>query len=144
MSKNAGVVRELMRAFPDDVVAAQDDAEARAAAAELLIEVSVPDFVTAMVAPDGWSSERNGVEGFFSSWGEFVAGFARFAIELEELIERGDVVVVLARQHGVPKGGSAEITTDGAAIFYFRDSLVERLEFHLDRAQALRVIDLEA
>jgi hypothetical protein len=137
------VVRELIRSFPEDIVGARSDPSARDRAARAFAECGRPDFETAMVAPDGWTAESSGVDGFFGSFGEWTEGFERFRVDAGELIEEQEAVVVLADQHGVPKGAGAEIVTESAAVFFFADSLIERVEFHLDRGRALRAAGID-
>ncbi|MQA72967.1 MAG: hypothetical protein GEU88_01205 [Solirubrobacterales bacterium] len=144
MSENAGIVRELIGTFPEDFIATRADPAARARATAVLSEAAHPDFETAMIAADGWTMERNGIDGFVGAFDEWTVGFERFGLQFEELIDGGEVVVVLVRQRGMPRGGAAEIVTESAGAFFFRDSRIERVEFHLDRAWALDAAGLEA
>jgi hypothetical protein len=106
-SRNVAVVRELIRSFPEDIVGARSDQSARERAARAFAECAHPDIETAMVAPDGWTAESSGVDGFIGSFGEWTEG------------------------------------TESAAVFFFVDSLIERVEFHLDRGRALRAAGID-
>jgi len=47
-------------------------------------------------------------------------------------------VALFVNQIAVTKHGSVEISQPSAMLWLFRDELVARLEFHLDREAALR------
>jgi ketosteroid isomerase-like protein len=101
------------------------------------------DFEIAMVSGGaGLRNEYRGAEGFVTAWRDWLTPFERFHIEIEdEVIVSGDVVIGLARQTGVLAGG-AELSEDAAAVMFFRDGLLSRVEFHLDRDEAMRAAGL--
>ena len=103
------------------------------------------DFETAMVSGGpGLRNEYRGAHGFVSAWRDWVTPFESFRIDIdEEIAGTGDALVGLAHQTGVLAGGG-EVSSDAAAVMFFREGLLARVEFHMDRAEALRAAGLEA
>jgi ketosteroid isomerase-like protein len=64
--------------------------------------------------------------------------YEHYRVELEEYFDAGDKVVLFVRQLGQPKPSSVPVEANSAVVFMFRDGTLVRLEFHLDRARAMR------
>ena len=128
------------RLFPErDVVEALRDEAARAAFRDELAPIAAPDIEILMVGPGGFSGSFNGVDGFLDAWADWLEPFSSYRMELDPEVRRGaDVAVFFARQVAIPKGSASPVTNDAAAVAFFRDGKVARIEFHLDRAAALR------
>jgi ketosteroid isomerase-like protein len=132
------VARQLMAQVPDDPLALSPK-ERRLALERALSGVAWPDFEMAMVAPGGWvGTERAGIEGYVAGWDDWLEPFESFRMEFAEILEGEDVVVVFVRQFGTPRGGGPEVESPGAGVLFFRDGRICRMEFHLDRDEALR------
>ena len=68
--------------------------------------------------------------------------FESVRIELQELLSAGDRVVVISRQHTVPRGSEAEIVQQVVEVWTIRDGLLaERKTFSI-RAEALEATGL--
>ena len=52
-------------------------------------------------------------------------------------------MVVFLRQLARPKGATAEVENMGAAVLWTRGGKLSRIEFHIDRAVALRAAGIE-
>jgi SnoaL-like domain len=139
---NVEIVRSLSSLFPDDPLALTRE-ERRAELERVLTEFVSPDLKIAMVAPGGWAIERQGLDGYMEGWDDWLAPFDSFHLEFEDFLEAGDSVVVLVRQFAKPKGAGTHLENAGAAVFWFREGRIERIEFHLDRGDAMRVAGLE-
>ena len=142
VSTHVDTVRALSERFPADPLALTPEERGRRLD-EALGEATWPDVEIAMVAPGGWSAEREGLQGYMDGWEDWLAPFDSFRLEFEDLLDAGDNVVVLVRQFARPKGASAHLENPGAAVFRFRDGKIERIEFHLDREDAMRSAGLE-
>jgi ketosteroid isomerase-like protein len=68
--------------------------------------------------------------------------FDQVRIEVEELLSAGDRVVVISRQHTVPRGTEAEIVQRVVEVFSFRDGLVAERKPFSTRADALQAAGL--
>jgi ketosteroid isomerase-like protein len=142
---------EVVRALHEVLLAEDglvdiDDEASGERIAEVLREVAEPDFECVMVASGGGAglrAERRGVGGFLDSWRDWAGAFDRMRIEPERLIETGDRVVELDRMSGTPRGTSAEVVNRVGAVWTFSDGRLSRVEFHLDRAEALRAAGLD-
>ena len=142
MPSNVEIVLALREHFPEDPLALTRE-ERRARLEVAFDEVAWPDVKIAMIAPGGWGQEREGLDGYMDGWDDWLAPFESFHLEFEDYLDAGDSVVVLVRQFATPKGGDIPVENAGAAMFRFRDGRIERIEFHLDRAEAMRSAGLD-
>jgi ketosteroid isomerase-like protein len=68
--------------------------------------------------------------------------FESIRIELEELLSAGDAVVIISRQHTVPRGSEGEIVQRVAEIWTVRDGLLAERKPYSTRAEALEAAGL--
>ena len=95
----------------------------------------------------GWSDEFPGLSGVYEdgrdpnprlhSW---LSAWEDWRVEVEEYLELGNHVVVLANYHGRGKGSGVEIHQQGAHVFELRDGKVVRLEIFADRQKAIEAV----
>ena len=135
------LLARLLPALPvGDVRAAIDEPEGRLWA---ISEVASPDLETVMIAAGGVVEvEYRGVEGYVEAWREWAEPFDAYRVEMEELRDLPDGALVLIRQWSRPRGTTAEIAGEGAALLRFDGDRLARIEFHLDRSSALRAAGL--
>ena len=93
------------------------------------------DFACVMIGPEA-SQSYPGLAGFANAWEDWVSPYTSFSVEIEELIELPGAVLMTVRQRGVTRHGGVPIENDGASVWWFRDGLLERAEFYLDRDAA--------
>jgi ketosteroid isomerase-like protein len=106
---------------------------------EFLEQVAAPDFVCVMRGlPPTPPTTRPGLEGFDESWRDYGETFESLRIELEEFHDAPDHLVTFATQIATTRHGGVEIRQPSAMAFAFEGGLVKRVEFHLDRDEALR------
>ena len=131
-------------AFHDvDLVAMLADDPEASPIGRAIREIAHPDLETVMVAPAGEPTLRKGVAGYLALWTDWVRAYDRFVLEeVDEPRVNGDVVVNFVRQRGRLAGSEAEVTADGAGVWFFREGRLARIEFHLDREAALRAAGL--
>jgi uncharacterized protein len=92
----------------------------------------------------GWSDEFPGIAGVFEdrrdpnprlrSW---LSPWEHWSVQVDDYLELGDHVVVLATYHGRGKGSGVEIYQEGAHVFELRDGKVVRLEIFANREKAI-------
>jgi ketosteroid isomerase-like protein len=144
-AENVRVIERVQRALTaTDVVAALESADPRIR--RLFMELTEPDFETAMVGPAYMSGRRieyTGFDGFAEAWRDWTSPFESFQIDVEEMIDAGDQVVSLVSMSGKTRTGGAEIPQPGAAVWTVVDNRVRKVEFHIDRDEALRAAGLE-
>jgi ketosteroid isomerase-like protein len=128
-----------------DVVEALDDARLDRELREVFARLAEPDFEVLMVGPAYTPAVREGrgVDGFDAAWRDWTEAFESFHIEVEEMIDAGDAVVSLVRQHGTTKIGGVDVDSRGAAVWTVRDGKLARVEFHIDHETALRSAGVE-
>jgi len=131
--------------FPEgDWIEALDDDESEAERLATLRRISTPDLEVAMIGPGGFTGTFHGVDGFEAAWRDWLQPFASYRVEQDPEVRLApDAVVFFGRQVVTPKGGAAPLSNDGASVVFLRDGKVTRIEFHLDRAAALRSAGLE-
>jgi ketosteroid isomerase-like protein len=93
--------------------------------------------VTLMAGPDSsFVGTYPGVDGVRNAWADWLGTWATVRFEFEGMEEHGDNVFTFGRQIGTSRTGGVELVQPSAAVWKFRDGLIERIEFHLDRGRA--------
>jgi ketosteroid isomerase-like protein len=95
----------------------------------------------------GWSDEFPGLDGVFEdardpnprlrSW---LSPWDHWYVKVDDYLELGDHVVVLATYKGRGKGSGVEVEQLGAHVFELRDGKVVRLEIFASRERALESV----
>src|SRR5437588_4190006 len=139
--QNVEIRKGLQPSGVDLVDAFSDDAEPFA---ELPGALFAADFESAFIASElGMSfGPVQGVEGFADGWRNWLEAWNRYEIQAEEFIDAGERVVVFARVSARTGRDGVEMEHAPAAIWTLRDGLVVRIEFYLDRDEALRAAGL--
>jgi ketosteroid isomerase-like protein len=141
---NPELLARLNEVMPTgDWVEAMADEEGVRARLDSLREIAWPDLEIAMIGPGGFTGVFHGIDGFREAWDDWLRPFDRYAVEIEELRQRGEHVVALARHEATPTGTEATVEGAAAAVMTFRDGRLARIEFNLDREAALRAAGLE-
>jgi ketosteroid isomerase-like protein len=83
-----------------------------------------------------------GLEGLKAAWAEWLEPWDSYRTEIEDVIDAGDDVLVLARDYGRRAGGTAEVSVVGAAVWTVRDGKITRARFYLTRQDALTAVGL--
>ena len=78
-----------------------------------------------------------GAEGFVAGWREWLSPWESYRIEAEEFVDAGDEVVVLVRVQARTRRGGVEMEHAPGAVWTLEDGRVRRIEFYLERRQAL-------
>jgi ketosteroid isomerase-like protein len=99
------------------------------------------DFESVMVFP-GETRTYAGMEGFRKNWLDWLEPWATYRTSIDELIDAGDRVVLLLRDHGRRADMDTEVELIGASIATIRDGKIARWEDYADRAEALEAAGL--
>jgi ketosteroid isomerase-like protein len=136
---------ELVKAIyprPDtDICALFRDEETVTRLREALGPLLTDDFESAMVFP-GETRTYAGLDGFRDNWLDWLEPWATYRTAIDELIDAGDSVVLLLRDHGRREGMEAEVEVIGASICTFREGKMARWEDYPDRPTALQAVGL--
>ena len=145
VSEATRLAEALIDVFPrQDAVAAVRDDEIRARL-EQLQELAWPDFDCVMVGSiPAARTEWKGLDGVVAAWTDWVQAFDSHRTEIEEMRSVGnECAVVFLRQLARPKGATAEVENMGAFVLWTRGGKLSRIEFHIDRAVAIRAAGIE-
>jgi ketosteroid isomerase-like protein len=138
---NVEVVRRLIPKPDVDLVPLFRDEETFARLAEAISPFFTDDFKSVVCFPAASRTEV-GSEGLRKNWLDWLEPWATYRTTIEELIDLGERVVVLVRNHGRRDDMEIEVDLIGAVIVTFRGGKVARWEDWVDRAQALEAVGL--
>jgi ketosteroid isomerase-like protein len=93
---------------------------------EALFELVTDD--VEFVVPDTMANSGTyvGAEGFQAMIGQWDEAWDEFRVEIEEMIEEGDVVIVSVAQFGRGRGSGIETQMGAAHLMRFRDGRLSR------------------
>ncbi len=94
------------------------------------------DATVSFTAPSAETS-RTGPEGFREGWADWLEPWQSYRIYYDDVVDRGDRVVVLVRLRGVTRHDGVEMEHEAAGIFRFEGDQVVAMDFSLDRERAL-------
>ncbi len=115
------------------------DEEAFAAIREALGPLLTDDFESLIAFP-GQTRTDKGLEGYRRNWLDWLEPWATYRTTLEEVVDAGDSVVLLLRDHGRRKDMDAEVELMGATTFTFREGKLAQIGDYADRAKALEAV----
>src|SRR5215211_8366917 len=112
---------------------------------EVLREAAQPDFVWDMTTFRGAVRPRTyvGVDETNEWLADWLASFENWSLDIEEVLDAGDQVVTIVRQHGRAKHGGPDVEMRFAQVWTFRDGLAARIEMYADRDEALEAAGLQ-
>jgi ketosteroid isomerase-like protein len=138
---NVEIVKRLQPSGIDMVAAAHSAPDV-----EPFADIPAPAFAedfTAAFFGSGMRGEYEGVEGLIAGWRDWLVAWESYDLEAEEFIAAGEHVVVFVRARGRTTRDGVEMEHAPAAVWTLRDGLVRRIEFHIDRDEALAAAGLE-
>jgi ketosteroid isomerase-like protein len=91
------------------------------------------------ILPGTWE----GVDGANAFLAEWLEGFDQWSIDIEEVVDAGDQVIVVARQRGKARQGGPPVEQRLAQVWTFRDGLIARMNMYADGEEALEAAGLE-
>jgi ketosteroid isomerase-like protein len=88
------------------------------------------------------SEPRQGVRGLREGWVEWLAPWASYRTEIDEVIDVGERVLVRTRDYARPRDIHAEVEMHGTAVYTVRDGKIVRAEFFPQPEDGLRAVGL--
>jgi len=115
-----------------------------AATGEFVADLATNDFVWSMSNFRGWPEQQTyegaeEVRGFLEDW---VGAWDDWELEVDELLDAGDKVVALVRQHGRSKAVGMRVEMSFAQVWTLRDGKQTRMDMYSDREEALEAAGL--
>jgi hypothetical protein len=136
------LVDKLLQAMPTGQLITGDEADF-VRRAELLAEIAAPELKTVMIARS-LTGEFDGVDGYRGAWADWLEPFAAYRIDVEEVRQIEGGLMIRTHQVVTPKGTDVEMESEAAAVLFFGDGRLERVEFHLDPEAAEKAAGLHA
>ena len=96
----------------------------------------------AFAQPSGPPTEYAGMDGLIEGWRDWLTPWASYAVDVEDFLDAGEIVVALAVLRGETRRDRVTIEQQAAALATVVDGKIRRLEFHLDRRDALEAAGL--
>ena len=125
-----------------DIVPLFRDEDTWARTREAATPFFTDDFQSVMVFSGQTPRTHAGLEGLRKNWLDWLEPWATYQTTFEQLIEVGERVVILLRDHGRRKDMEIEVENIGATILTFRGGKVARWEDYADQADALEAAGL--
>jgi hypothetical protein len=139
--ENVELVKALFPPPGTDVCALFRDEDSFARLREALSPILTDDFESVVVFP-GETRIYAGPEGLRKNWLDWLEPWATYRTGIDELIDVGERVVLLLRDHGRREGMDREVEIIGASIATIREGKLARWEDYADRAEALEAVGL--
>jgi ketosteroid isomerase-like protein len=110
--------------------------------ADRAIELVSPDF--SFRSEFGAISGRRyeGRAGFRQYFRDMAETWAAFRMELDEILARGDAVIVTYREHAIPRTSGVEVEARGCEVWHFQHGQPVRLENYATKEQGLAAVEL--
>jgi ketosteroid isomerase-like protein len=77
----------------------------------------------------------SGIGGFHEMWIDWLEPWATYCVRVDEMIEAGDLVVVLVRDRGRRHGMDVEVELISGSAWTFHDGKIARVEFYANREE---------
>ena len=141
-AENVELVRSIQPGPEVDLVALFADAGA-ARQADVLGPLLDHGFECAIhLFPGAPATVYSGLDGLRACWLDWLAPWASYRTEIEELIDAGERVVVIVRDYGRREQGASEVEMMGATVYTAQGGRIIRAEFYADRAEGLASVGL--
>jgi hypothetical protein len=139
--ENLELAKALLPQSGTDIVPLIRDEDGFAWVREAFSPLITDDFESVMVWP-AVSRTYAGLEGLRKNWLDWLEPWAIYRSTYEELIDVGEHVVVLLRNHGRRKDMETEVELIGATILTFRKGKLAWWGDYVHRADAFEAIGI--
>jgi ketosteroid isomerase-like protein len=140
--QNVEVVQAIIPHAETDIASLFRDEARFERTRQALAPLVDPGFASVAVWQGG--TTHVGMDGFRRMWLDWLQPWATYRSEAKELIDAGDRVVVLVRDHARRHDTDVEVELISGSVWTVRDGRVVRVEFCSDRSETLEVAGLSA
>jgi ketosteroid isomerase-like protein len=141
-AENVELVRGLQPAPDADLTELFRDDDTWASLVSVMAELFHPRFECIFRRFDA-EKMYAGLDGLRDLWLDWLAPWATYRTETEEVIDLGDRVLVVVRDFGRHEASIEEVELPGTAIWTVHDGKIVRAVFYPIRAEALKAAGLE-
>jgi ketosteroid isomerase-like protein len=139
--ENVEVVKKFIAPPGTDYRVLFGDDAVFAAAKEVVEPLVAADFKSAFISLGPQPMEFTGLDGLRRGFLDWIAPWATYFDDLEEVFAVGDDhVVVLGREHGRRLDTGAEVVAETAGVYTVRDGKIARAEYYAKTADALEAV----
>jgi ketosteroid isomerase-like protein len=131
---NVELLEAMLPGADTDVANLFRDESLFASMAEAVAGLFHPD-VESVPAWRGAETTYSGIDGFREMWIDWLEPWLTYHVQVDEMIELGDSVVVLVRDHGRRHGIDVEVELISGSVWTFRDGRIARVEFYANREE---------
>jgi hypothetical protein len=136
-------VLALLSVWGPDVVATVRDPEVWSAFRRSAQHLVHPDCLSVPYRLDSRDSIYHGLEGLRSLWLEWLAPWASYRVEVDEVFDLGDRVLLLAHDYGRRAETDVEVMSGNSALFVLEDGLIVRVGLFVSHDDGRRAAGLE-
>jgi ketosteroid isomerase-like protein len=137
------LVRSALPGPDTDIIALFTDDSASGELMQTIAPVLDPDFVSVKHFPGAEPETAQGLHGLRAGWLDWLAPWASYRAEIEEMIDLGDRVVAVLCDYARREQDGPEIALKSAAVWTVRDGRIVRAEFYTGgRSEALEAVGL--
>jgi len=143
--ENVELVRSVLPGPDADLIALFNDDSASGELMQTIGRVLDPDFVSVKHVPGAEPETAPGLHGLRAGWLDWLAPWASYRTETEEVLDLGDRVVSVLCDYARREPDAPEVALKSAAVWTVRDGRIVRAEFYTGgRDEALKAAGLEA
>jgi SnoaL-like domain len=142
-AENVELIRSLQPGPEVDLVTLFGDDDLAAQLIEAVGHLFDPGFVSVEHIPGAEPATYDGLDGFRANWLDWLAPWASYRTEIEELIDVGERVVAVVCDYGRREPDAPEVALNTATVWTVRDRRILRADFYPGgRAQAMTSVGL--
>jgi hypothetical protein len=128
--ENVELVRSLMPGPDVDLVALFTADDVWQPLVEAVRPMVDPGFFAVQHVPGSEPSTHDGFDGFRTNWLDWLAPWASYRTEIEQLIDAGERVVAIVCDYGRREPGAPEVRMKTATVWTLRGGLIVRADFY--------------
>jgi ketosteroid isomerase-like protein len=141
--ENVELVRSVLPRPETDIIALFTDNSPSGELMQTIAPSLDPDFVAVKHVPGAAPDTTRGLQGLRAGWLDWLAPWASYRAEIEEMIDLGDRVVAVLCDYARREQDGPEIALKSAAVWTVREGRIVRAEFYTGgRAEALKAAEL--
>jgi ketosteroid isomerase-like protein len=132
VGENADLIRAMLPSPEADIAHLFRDQDAFESTVAALAGILDPNLESVAV----WAGEGRtykGIDGFRQLWLDWLEPWDTYQVQVDEIIEAGDRVAVLIRDHGRRHDTDAEVELISGSVWMVRDGKIARAEFYANR-----------